>query len=136
MNTGRFVGAAVAVFVARFLMNYLFYGVLIHDQYQAISDAHQGMFREVIPAYAVFDLIAAFLIAYFVARAGTSFGSGIARGVTIGALLGIFGPVLGSLYYFFSTTYYPTSLLGTEIVYQLVAHAIQGAIAAAVYKTA
>ena len=134
MNTGRFVGAGVAVFIVRFLLNFLFYGVLIHPQYQAIADAHPGMFREVIPAYAVLDLIAAFLIVYFFIKCG--FGGGVKGGVTLGILLGLFGPVLATLYYFFSTTYYPTSLMGTEIVYALVAHAIQGAVAALVYKTA
>ena len=134
MNTGRFVGAGIAVFVVRFILNFLFYGVLIHPQYEAISNAHPGMFREVIPAYAVLDLIAAFLIVWFFIKCG--FGGGVKGGVTLGILLGLFGPVLCALYYFFSTTYYPTSLLGTESVYALVSHAIQGAVAALVYKTA
>ena len=136
MNTGRFVGAGVAVFVVRFLLNYLFYGVLIHPQYEAISNAHPGMFREVIPAYAVLDLLAAFLIVWFFVKCGGGYGGGVKAGVTLGILLGLFGPVLCALYMFFSVTYYPTSLLGTEIVYALVAHAIQGVVAALVYKTA
>jgi hypothetical protein len=136
MNTGRFVGAGVAVFVVRFLLNFLFYGQLMHGQWEEISNAHPGLMREVIPAYGVLDLIAAFVLVYIFVKATGCFGGGMKSGVTIGILLAIFGPVLGSLYFFYSVTYYPTSLLGPELVYQLVAHAIQGAIAAAVYKTA
>jgi hypothetical protein len=42
MNTGRFVGAGVAVFVVRFIMNYLFYGVLIHGQYVELDAPTPG----------------------------------------------------------------------------------------------
>ena len=136
MNAGRFAGAGVAVFVVRFLLNFLFYGQLMHPQYEEISNAHPGLMREVIPAYGVLDLITAFLLVYFFVRAAACFGGGMKAGVTIAVLLALFGPVLGSLYFFYSVTYYPTSLLGPEIVYQLVAHAIQGAVAAAIYKTA
>ena len=94
------------------------------------------MFREVIPAFAVLDLIAAFLIVWFFVKCGGGYGGGVKAGVTLGFLLGLFGPVLGALYHFFSTTFYPTSLMGTEIFYSLVSHAIQGAVAALVYKTA
>jgi hypothetical protein len=135
MNTGRFAGAGVAVFLVRFALNFLFYGVLIHPQYEAISNAHPGMFREVIFAYGVLDFVAAFLIVWFFVKCGGGYGGGVKAGVTLGILLGLFGPVLCAFYYFFSTTYYPTSLLGTEIVYVLVSHAIQGAVAALVYKT-
>lgn len=136
MNTGRFLGAGVAVFVVRFLMNFLYYGVLTHGQWDEISSAHPGILREVIPAYAVLDLIAALLIAYFFVKAGAAFGGGVRGGATLGFLLGLFGAVLCSLYFFFSVTYWPSNLLGMEIVFQLVAHAIQGAVAGAVYKTA
>ncbi|HXO20266.1 MAG TPA: hypothetical protein VOA87_10140 [Thermoanaerobaculia bacterium] len=57
-------------------------------------------------------------------------------GVTIGILVAILSPVLGGLYNFFSQTFYPADLLCLESVYQIVAHAIQGAIAAAIYKSA
>ena len=55
--------------------------------------------------------------------------------MTLGILLALLGPVLGGLYNFFSLTYYPSDLFTIEAVYQLVAYAIQGAIAAAIYKT-
>ncbi len=59
MNAGRFVGASVAVFVVRTLMNFLFYGYAMRGRYEEMSAAHPGMFREVIPAYLVLDLISA-----------------------------------------------------------------------------
>ncbi len=135
MNTGRFVGAGVAVFVVRFLLNFLFYGVLVHGQYEAHAATYPGMFREVIPAYAVLDLISAFLLVYLFAKAGAAFGGGMRGGVCVGIFLAILA-IICNLYWFYSVTIFPMNLLGLEAVYMLVAFAIQGAVAAAVYKTA
>lgn len=136
MNVGRLMGAGVAVFVVRFLLNFLFYGTLMSARYQEISDAHPGMMREVIPAYAVLDLVTAFLIVWLFAKAGSAFGGGVKGGATVGVLVAVLGPVIGGLYYFFSVTYYPSDLAAIEAVYALVAHAVQGAVAGAVYKAA
>lgn len=136
MNTGRFAGAAVVVFVVRTLLNFLVYGHLLHGQYDAINSAHPGLMREVIPAFIALDLITAILIVYLVVKAGAAFGGGIKGGVTLGVLVAILSPVIGGLYSFFSVTYYPANLVAIEAIYQIVAHAIQGALAAAVYKAA
>jgi hypothetical protein len=136
MNAGRFVGASVAVFVVRTLLNYLFYGYLMHPRYEEMSTAHPGLFREVVPAFITLDLIAALLITWLVVKAGAAFGGGIKGGVILGILIALLGPVLYNLYFYFSTTFYAQDLLAIETVYQIVVHAIQGAIAAAIYKTA
>ncbi|MFL6263989.1 MAG: metal ABC transporter permease [Thermoanaerobaculia bacterium] len=136
MNAGRFVGASVVVFVVRTLLNYVFYGVVTHGQYEEISAAHPGIFREVIPAYITIDLVAAFLLTYLIVRAASAFGGGIKGGVTLGVLIAILAPVIFNIYYFFSTTFYTVNMLTVESVYQIVSHAIQGALAAAIYKTA
>ena len=135
MNTGRFVGAGVAVFVVRSILNYLFYGMLIHGQYEALDAAHPGIMREVIPAYLVLDLITAFVLVYLFVKAGAAFGGGMKGGVSIGIVLAIIA-IICNLYWFYSLQIYPPNLLGIETVYMLVAYAIQGAVAAAVYKTA
>lgn len=136
MNAGRFVGAAIGVFVVRFALNFLFYGMAMRSRYEEISNAHPGLMRDVIPAFGVLDLISAFLIVYLFIKAGAAFGGGIKGGVTLGIFIAILCPVIGGLYYFFSVTYYPADLLAIDSVYQIVAHAIQGAVAAAIYKTA
>jgi hypothetical protein len=136
MNTRRFVLAAVAVFIVRFLLNGAFYGYAIHGRTDEISAAHPGLFREVIPAFAVLDLLTAILLTYLIVKAGSAFGGGIKGGVTIGLLIAVLCPIIGGLYWFFSVTWYPADLFAIESVYQLVTHAIQGAIAAAIYKTA
>ncbi len=136
MNAGRFVGASVAVFVFRTLLNYLVYGYLLQPRYEEISSAHPGMFREVIPAFITLDLLAALLITYLVVKAGAAFGGGVKGGAILGVLVGLLGPVLGSLYHYFGTTYNPQDLLAIESIYQIVTHAVQGALAAAIYKTA
>jgi hypothetical protein len=44
--------------------------------------------------------------------------------------------VLGSLYWYFTVTFYPSDLVAMETVFQIVAYAVQGAVAGAVYKAA
>jgi hypothetical protein len=136
MNAGRFVGASVVVFIVRTVLNSVFYGYLMHGEYEAINTAHPGMFREVIPAFIAIDLLVALLLVYVIVKAGSCFGGGMKGAVTIAILIAILGPIVFSLYYYFSTTYYSLNFFAIESVYQLVAHAIQGAIAAAIYKTA
>jgi hypothetical protein len=134
MNAGRFVGASVVVFIVRTVMNTLFYGFLMQAQYAALAAAHPGLFREVIPAFIATDLVVAFLLTYLIVKAGSAFGGGMKGAVTLAILLAILGPVMFGLYYFFSVTYESVSSFAVESLYQIVAHAIQGAVAAAIYK--
>jgi ABC transporter family protein len=136
MNAGRFVGASLAVFVFRTVLNSVVYGYVLHGRYMEMSAAHPGMFREVIPAFIVLDLVTAVLLTYLVVKAGSVFEGGLKGGAILGILIAILSPVIYGLYWFFSSTYYPADLLCIESVYQLVAHAIQGVIAAAIYKSA
>jgi hypothetical protein len=134
MNAGRFVGASVVVFIVRTVLNTLFYGFLMHGQYDAINAAHPGLFREVVPAFIAIDLLAALLLTYLVVKAAAAFGGGIKGGATVGVFLALLGPILFGLYYFFSVTFYTSNFFAIESIYQLVSYAIQGALAAAIYK--
>jgi hypothetical protein len=136
MNTGRFLGASLAVFVVRTLLNFLFYGKLMHGEYESWTAAHPGIFREVIPAYIAIDLIVALLLVWVIVKAASCFGGGMKGAVTIAVIIAILGPIICNLYFFFSVTFYTVNFYCIESVYQLVSHAIQGAIAAAIYKTA
>jgi hypothetical protein len=136
MNTGRFLGASVAVFVVRTVLNFVFYGKLMHGEYERLSAAHSDLFREVIPAYIAIDLIAALLIVYLIVKAASCFGGGMKGAVTLAIFLAILGPILYNVYFFFSVTFYTVNFFCIETVYLLVAYAIQGAVAAAIYKTA
>jgi hypothetical protein len=135
MNAGRFVGASVAVFVVRFLLNFGYYGYAMQARFKALDAAHPGVFREVIPAYALLDLLSALLITFLFVKAGSAFGGGVKGGAVLGLLIALIAPVIGALYWFFSVTFYPADLVSFEVVYQLVAHAIQGAVAGAIYKS-
>ncbi len=136
MNAGRFVGASVVVFIVRTLLNSVFYGYAMQGRYAAMSAAHPGMFREVVPAFIALDLVTAVLLTYLIVKAAAAFGGGIKGGVKIGILVAILAPVVFSLYNFFSVTFYSTDLVAIEAVYQIVSHALQGALAAAIYKVA
>jgi hypothetical protein len=106
----------------------------MHGQYEAISAAHPGVFREVVPAFVAIDLLTALLIVYLIVKAAGAFGGGTKGAVTLAVLIAIVGPVIYSLYYFFSVTFYSVHFFALESVYQIVSHAIQGAVAAAIYK--
>jgi len=136
MNAGRFVGASVVVFIVRTLLNAGFYGYAIHGRYEEMSAAHPGVLREVVPVYIALDLVTAVLLTYLIVKAAGAFGGGIKGGVTIGILIAILCPILGGLYWYFSVTFYPANLFCIESVYQIVTYAIQGALAAAIYKVA
>jgi hypothetical protein len=136
MNAGRYVGASVVVFIVRTVLNSGFYGFLMHGEYDTVNATHPGVFREVIPAYVATDLVAAFLITYLIVRAAAAFGGGTKGAATLAVLLALVGPVLFSVYYFWSVTFYTPRFFVIETIFQLVSYAIQGAIAAAIYKTA
>ena len=136
MNAGRYVGASVVVFIVRTVLNSGFYGFVLHEPYAAMAAAHPGLFRQVIPAFIAIDLVVAFLLTYVIVKAAGVFGGGVKGAVTLAILLALLGPIMYSLYDFFGATFYSPHLIGLEGLYQLVSYAIQGAIAAAIYKTA
>jgi len=134
MNAGRYVGASVVVFIVRTVLNSAFYGYLMHGEYASMDAAHPGVFREVIPAYIAIDLLAALLLTYLVVKAASAFGGGVKGGAVVGVFLALLGPILFGLYYFFSVTFYTPNFFCIESIYQLATYALQGAIAAAIYK--
>lgn len=135
MNTGRFVASAVAVWIVRVALNWTFYTKVIGAQAEHISAAHPGMFRQVVPAYILTDLLFALAFAYFFVKVGAAFGGGPMAGVKLGLLVAILSPIIGNLYQYFSVTYMPIGLAAAESVFQVIAHAIEGGVAGAIYKT-
>lgn len=135
MNTGRLVGASLVVWIVRALLNFLFYGVLTTAQYAAISDAHPGVFREVIPAFIAADLLFAIVFVFLFAKVSSCLGGGIKAGLTLGILVAILSPLLGSIYMFYSFTLFPAGLMATDAIFQLASHAVSGVLAAVVYKS-
>ncbi|MFQ5740486.1 MAG: hypothetical protein ACE5JX_15880 [Acidobacteriota bacterium] len=135
MDTKKFFIAAIGVFVIRTVMNYLVYGVLMSSTYQEMANQHPGIFREVIPAFVLADLFFAIVFVYLFSRVGTAMGGGIGAGVRLGLIVALVSPILNSIYIYFSFTIFDSGLVVIDDVYQLVAHGIQGAVAAALYKT-
>lgn len=134
MNVGRYFGAVVVVWVVRVVCNWLFYGVAMSGQYQALAEQHPGVFREVIPGFIATDLLFTLIFVYLWAKAGASFGGGIKGGAITGAWIGVLFGLVGNFYHFFSTTYMTAGDVTVDAVYQIVSVAIQGAVAAAIYK--
>ena len=52
----------------------------------------------------------------------------------LGLLVTVLSPVIGTLYRYFSVTYMPVGLTYGEAIFQVIAHAIEGAVAGAMYK--
>src|SRR5229473_3022167 len=55
-------------------------------------------------------------------------------GVKLGLLVAVLSPVIGGLYQYFGVTYMSVGLMAAESVFQIIAHAIEGAVAGAMYK--
>ncbi len=135
MNTGRFISAALGVWIVRVVLNGTFYNYVVGKRYAEIASGHPSMFRTVVPAYIAADLIFALVFAFLFAKVGTALGAGVKAGVTLGVFVGILSPVVGNVYRYYSVTFLPLGLVAVESVFQLIAHAIEGAIAGLIYKT-
>ena len=107
---------------------------MIGQQLQQIAAAHPGVFREVVPGLILTDLIFALVFTYLFVRVGAALGGGRMAGVKLGLLGSVLSPVIGSLYQYFSVTYMSVGLMVSESVFQIIAHAIEGAVAGAMYK--
>ena len=135
MNTGRFVGAALVVWLVRVALNYTFYGVLMTDQYQAMGAAYPGLFREVIPAYIAADLLFAVVFVILFAKCGSALGGGVKAGLSLGILVAILSPLLANIYMFYSFTIFTPGYMTTDSLFQLVSHLVSGGLAGVLYKS-
>lgn len=134
MNAGRFIGTALGVWVVRVILNWTFYTQVVGGQYEQIANAHPDIFREVIPAYVVTDLIFAVVFAFLFVKVGAALGGGVKGGVLLGVMVAILSPIIGTLYMYYSVTYLPAGLAITDSIFQVVAHAVEGAVAGLIYK--
>jgi hypothetical protein len=135
MNTARFVGAALAIWIVRVALNWTFYTRVVGRQMEQISAAHPDMFRIVIPAYIVTDLLFAVVFALLFVRVGAALGGGLKAGVALGIFVAILSPVVANLYEYFSVRYLPVGLMATVSVFQAIAHTVEGGVAGLIYKT-
>jgi hypothetical protein len=141
MNIGRFVGAVIGVWIVRVALNAVFYTQIVGRQFEQMSTAHPGMFRTVIPAYIVTDLIFALVFTFLFVKVGAALGGpvvggGVKAGITLGVIVAILSPVIGNLYQYYSVTYLPAGLAYMDSIFQLIAHAIEGGVAGLAYKIA
>ena len=134
MNIGRFVGAVIGVWIVRVALNATFYTQIVERQFEAISSAHPDMFRTVIPAYIVTDLIFALAFTFLFVKVGATLGGGLKAGMTLGVAIAILSPVLGNLYQYYSVTYLPAGLAFTDSIFHVIAHAVEGGVAGVIYK--
>ena len=134
MNIGRFVGAVMGVWIVRVALNATFYTQIVKRQFEEISSAHPGMFRTVIPAYIVTDLIFALAFTFLFVKVGAALGGGLKAGMTLGVAIAILSPVLGNLYQCYSVTYLPAGLALTDSIFHVIAHTVEGGVTGVIYK--
>jgi hypothetical protein len=134
MNIGRFLVSAAAVWLVRVALNWTFYTRVIGQQSQQLAAAHPGVFRQVVPGFILTDLVFALAFTYLFVKVGAALGGGRMAGVKLGLLVAVLSPVIGSLYQYFSVTYMSVGLIAAESVFQIIAHATEGAVAGAIYK--
>jgi len=87
-----------------------------------------------VPGFILTDLVFAFLFTYLFVKVGAALGGGRMAGVKLGLLVAVLSPVIGGLYQYFSVTYLSVGLIAAESVFQIIAHAIEGAVAGVIYK--
>ena len=136
VKASRLAIAALATWVVRTVLNSVWFGVIMHPTFQRIYDAHPGMFREVIPAFVIADLLFAAVFVALLAKVGGSMGGGVGAGLRLGAYIALIGPAIGAIYEYFSVTYVPAQIEVIDAVYMIVNGAIAGAVAGAVLKSA
>ena len=134
MNAGRFLASAAAVWLVRVALNWTFYTHVIGQQSQQIAAAHPGVFRQVVPGFILTDLVFALVFTYLFVKVGAALGGGRMAGVKLGLLVAVLSPVIGSLYQYFSVTSMSVGLMVAESIFQVTAHAIEGAVAGTMYK--
>ena len=134
MNLGRFCGAALGVWVVRVALNWVFYTQIVRQQYEQVTSAHPDMFREVITGYIVTDLIFAVAFAFLFVKVSAALGGGLMAGVKLGIVVAILSPMVGILYQYFSFTFLPVGLVTADMIFQVIAHVIQGVVAGLIYK--
>ena len=133
MNISRFVGAVVGVWIVRVALNWIFYAKIIGRQHAQISSVHPGMLRTVIPAYIATDLIFALAFTFLFAKAGAALGGGVKGGVILGVIVAVLSPVIGTLYEYYGVTYLPGTMEVAIAIFQVIAHAVEGAVAGFIY---
>src|SRR6266702_5531750 len=131
MNRGRFVAAVVAVWIVRVALKWTFYTRVIGQQSQQIAAAHPGIFRQVVPGFILTDLVFALAFTFLFVKVGAALGGGRMAGVKLGLLVAVLSPVIGGLYQHFSVAYLSVGLIAAESIFQIIAHAIEGAVAGA-----
>ena len=103
------------------------------DRQVAELSAGMGMFRTVIPAYIVADLLFALAFAFLFVKVRTALGGGVLAGIKLGLIVVVFSVVIGELYDYYGVTYMPGTLELTSVIFQVIAHAAEGSVAGAIY---
>jgi hypothetical protein len=89
----------------------------------------------VIPAYIVTDLIFALAFTFLFVKAGAALGGGVKAGVILGLMVAVLSPIIYGLYEYFGVTYLHAGLEVAVVIFQLIAHAVEGAVAGLIYKS-
>jgi hypothetical protein len=132
--TSRALGAVVASFLARTIMNAAFFGFALGAQMKALAAAHPGFMRADMPLgyFIGADFVFSALFVFMLSRIGHACGGGAQAGAKLGAMLALLGPVLGSVYTYFSLNFLNGSTVIVEDIYYVVSGVIAGAIAGAI----
>ena len=133
MNAKRFVIAAIAVFVAMMILDFIFHMGLMGPVYEEIQDVTRSdaeMMR-VMPIGYIFTLLWAFLFCYIFIRGRE--GKGLIEGVRFGILMALFYSLITSIWQW--TVYpIPFRLVIYWFLIGLVQMVILGILVSVIYK--
>jgi hypothetical protein len=129
---GRTIGAVIGVWLVRTLVNWLYYGIYMADTFAELGERFPGVFREVVPAYIVADLLFAAVFVWLWTKVGSTFGGGAQGGALYGFSIWLLAEAITSIYYFYSFTYMTHAMWLSSVAVQLVVFLLMGVVAAAV----
>ena len=133
MNAKRFVWAAIVVFVASQILEFLIHGVILASTYESLKDLWRPDMESKMWIYPVIGAIWSLLFVYIFVKGRE--GKGVMEGVRFGVVIGLFVGI-PMAYGAYAMIDIPYSLALQWWIYTLIECVILGVIAAAVYNPA
>ncbi len=133
MNIKRFIIAAIAVFIAIVVLNYVVHSVILMATYESLKEIWRPDMMEKMWIMWITDLVFAFLFTY-IFTIGYE-GKGWLEGLRYGILIGLIVPVIGAFNQY-AVYPLPFTLAIQWAVYGFIKAIILGIIASLIYKPA
>ncbi|MFQ6613130.1 MAG: DUF6768 family protein [Fidelibacterota bacterium] len=131
MNTKRFVGASLAVFVTNQVTDLIIHGGILSSTYDSLKNIWRAEMESTMWIMYVTSFVFAFLFIYIFSKGYE--GKGISEGIKYGIIIGLLMNVVGM---FNQYAVYPIPFILTIqwFIYGMIQYTIYGILAALIYR--